>query len=86
LRHLASPRFWTRYQGLPADVRALADKSYQLLKADSRHPSLHFKKLGKTWSVRVGAHHRALAVEIDETMLWIWIWIGTHAEYDKIVG
>lgn len=84
MRHLASPKFWVRYEALPADVRALADKSYQLLKADSRHPSLHFKKLGKMWSVRVGAHHRALAVEIDDAMLWIWI--GTHAEYDKFAG
>jgi len=53
-----------------------------MLKADPRHPSLHFKKLGKHWSVRVGAHHRAIAVQVDDGMYWIWI--GTHADYDKL--
>jgi hypothetical protein len=82
LKHLASLEFWSRYEALPKDVRALADKSFGLLQADRKHPSLHFKKLGKVWSARVGAHHRALAVEIDGGYLWVWI--GTHAEYDKL--
>ena len=30
----------------------------------------------------VGLHHRALAVEVDDGMLWVWI--GTHAEYDRL--
>jgi hypothetical protein len=81
VKHFASRRFWERYAALPKDVRVLADKSYELLKSDAHHPSLHFKKLGKFWSARVGLHHRALAVEIDGDMLWVWI--GTHAEYDR---
>lgn len=84
MRHYASPRFWSLYQGLPAEVRELADKNYRLLESDSRHPSLHFKKLGKLWSVRVSAQYRALGVEVEGGMHWIWI--GTHAEYDKIVS
>jgi hypothetical protein len=84
LRHLASPRFWALYQALPADVRDLADKKYALLKSDPRHPSLHFKRLGDLWSVRVGDHYRALGTDIKEGIYWLWI--GTHAEYDRIVG
>jgi hypothetical protein len=83
LRHYASPKFWQLHEALPADVRELANKSYELLKSDPRHPSLHFKKVGEFWSVRVGAHHRALAVEVEGGMYWFWI--GTHADYDKIV-
>lgn len=83
MKHYASPTFWSLYQGLPAEVRELADKNYRLLKSDSRHPSLHFKKIGKLWSVRAGAHYRALGVEVEGGMYWIWI--GTHAEYDKLV-
>ena len=82
MTHSASSRFWQRYDALPGDVRALADRSYQLLKSDPRHPSLHFKKLGTFWSVRVGLHHRALAIEVEGGMLWVWI--GTHAEYDRL--
>jgi hypothetical protein len=44
---------------------------------------LHFKKLGKFWSARVGLHHRALAIEVEGGMLWVWV--GTHAEYDRLL-
>jgi hypothetical protein len=84
LRHLASPRFWALYETLPGEVRALADKNFALLKSDPRHPSLHFKRIGKLWSVRVGDHHRALGTELKEGIYWIWI--GTHADYSKIVS
>ena len=82
MKHFASPRFWTLYEALPAEIRELADKNYRLLEADPRHPSLHFKKLGNHWSVRIGAHYRALATEVDDGLLWFWI--GTHADYDKL--
>lgn len=84
MKHSASKRFWGRYAELPDDVQRLADKSFELLNADSTHPSLHFKKLGKLWSVRVGLHYRALAAEVDDGLLWFWI--GTHAEYDRLVA
>jgi hypothetical protein len=61
-----------------------ADKQFQLLKADPQHPSLHFKRVGRFHSVRVGAHYRALAVHASDGLLWFWI--GTHAEYDRIAG
>jgi hypothetical protein len=80
--HAATSRFWRCYTALPKDIQTLADKSYALLKSDPKHPSLHFKKLGDLWSVRVGLHHRALAVEVEDGLLWVWI--GTHAEYDKL--
>ncbi len=84
MNHHASPDFWSRYRALPAEVQRLADKSFTLLNADSRHPSLHLKKIGRFWSARVGLHYRAVAVEAPDGLLWFWI--GTHAEYDKIVG
>jgi mRNA-degrading endonuclease RelE of RelBE toxin-antitoxin system len=85
VRHRASPKFWAEYSALPRHIQQLADKNYELLKSDRRHPSLHLKRIGELWSVRVGDHYRALAVD-DEPGGLYWIWIGTHAEYDKIVG
>ena len=84
MRHLTSPRFWECYRSLPEEVRRQADAAFERLKANPRHPSLHFKKVGRFWSVRVGLRYRALAVEGDDGLLWFWI--GTHAEYDNIVG
>ena len=83
MRHFASPAFWTAYSNLPENVRALADKNYALLKENPQHPSLHFKKAGRYWSVRVGLRYRALAVEVDGGLLWFWI--GSHADYDALL-
>lgn len=66
MNHYASPDFWSCYRALPAEVQGLADKSFSLLKADSRHSSLHFKKVGRFWSARVGLHYRAVAVVVKE--------------------
>jgi hypothetical protein len=55
-----------------------------LLKNDPRHPSLHLKKVGRFSSVRVGLHYRAVAVEVPGGLLWFWI--GSHEEYNKLMG
>jgi len=33
---------------------------------------------------RVGAHYRALAIDVPDGMLWFWI--GTRADYDRVVA
>jgi hypothetical protein len=68
LNHYASPRFWALYEALPSDIRDLADKNYQLLKSDPRHPSL--KRIGKFWSVRIGLQYRALGMPVDDGVYW----------------
>ena len=81
--HRTTKRFWEYYETLTKQVRELADKNFQLLKRNPRHPSLHFKKSDKLWSARVGVAHRALAVKDGED--FIWIWIGTHDDYEKMI-
>jgi hypothetical protein len=81
--HRATPQFWRLYDQLPEEARRLADRSFSLLKKNPRHPSLHFKKLGRHWSVRIGRAHRALAVP-DGTD-FTWVWIGRHADYDELL-
>jgi hypothetical protein len=49
--------------------RELADKNYQLLKRDPNHPSLHFKKVGRFRSVRIGLRYRALGTDVDGGLL-----------------
>ncbi len=87
MKHLTLPRFWQCYRQLPKEVQALADKNFALLKRDPYHPSRHLKKIGDThslWSVRVGAHYRALGREKPEGI--VWFWIGTHTDYDKLLS
>ena len=49
MRHFASPLFWEQYEELPDSTQELADKNYEILKADPKHPSLRLKKVGKYW-------------------------------------
>lgn len=83
MTHRATSRFWRCYNELPAAVQELADRSFALLKADSGHASLHFKKIGPLWSARVGLHYRALAIEAGDDLAWFWI--GSHSEYDRLI-
>jgi hypothetical protein len=81
--HFASSSFWSAYESLPLSIKQVADRNFELLKINSRHPSLHFKKINLYWSVRAGIHYRALAVEVDDGLLWFWI--GSHSQYDKLI-
>jgi len=83
LKHRATARFWACLEKLPADVQELARKNYGVLKSNPSHPSLHFKRLGRFWSVRVGRSYRAVGVDAADGI--VWFWIGTHAEYERIV-
>jgi hypothetical protein len=83
VRHLANDEFWRAYRSLPDATRELADRAFALLKSNPRHPSLKFKTIGRYRSVRVGIHHRALAVEDGEDL--VWFWIGSHADYDAMI-
>ncbi len=84
MNHLASREFWKCYNSLADDVQKLANKSFELLKGDPTHPSLHLKKVGRFRSVRVGLQYRAMAVEVEYGLLWFWI--GNHSEYELIIG
>jgi hypothetical protein len=81
----ANDKFWRCYKCLPVSVRTLARKNYRLWRQNPRHPSLQFKKTAEdAWSVRIGDHYRAMATV--EKGVMIWFWIGTHEEYNKMVG
>lgn len=83
MTHRATASFWRAYHELPENVRRLADRNFERLKKDPRHPSLQFKKVGELWSARIGSNYRALALEDDQGLTWIWI--GSHAEYDRLL-
>lgn len=84
MNHRVDPEFWFHYRRLPDEIQKLADKNFELLKRDERHPSVRFKLIkDKIWSARVGLHYRALALEQSDH--FVWFWIGHHSEYDKLL-
>ncbi len=84
MRHFASPSFWEEFEKLPPSIQKLARKNFALLKANPCHLSLHLKKVGKYWSVRVGKKYRAIGVEVKEGI--VWFWIGKHSDYEKLIS
>ena len=81
--HQANKRFWFCLHRLPEPIQKLAKKNFDLLKENPKHPSLHFKQVGKLWSARVGLSYRALSVKTERG--FIWVWIGTHEEYERLI-
>lgn len=86
MKHTASKRFWQCMEALPTDIQELARRDYALLRTDPQHPSLHFKSVahGRFHSVRIGLRHRALGIPVDGGVHWFWI--GTHNDYDSLIG
>lgn len=81
MKSRATARFWKLYGDLPRETQFLADKTYRLWRNNPQHPSLHFKQL----SVRIGIHYRAVGWKPDGSTVE-WVWIGSHADYDRLVG
>ncbi len=45
MNHFTVPSFWKGYASLPPTIQTLANKNFELLKENPKHPSLHFKKI-----------------------------------------
>ncbi len=83
MNHKALKRSWDFLADLPQEVQELAHKNFALLEADPKHPSLHFKRIGSLWSVRVGDDYRALGRDNPPNI--VWFWIGHHSVYDRLI-
>lgn len=87
MKSRATRRFWQAYSELPVSIQTLARRNYKLWLRDHQHPSLHFKKLksgANRFSVRIGDHYRAIGHLVGDTVEWVWI--GTHENYNKLIG
>jgi hypothetical protein len=87
MKSVATRRFWELFQALPVAVQNLAVKNYRLWRGSPHHPSLRFRRLQGSedrFTIRVGDHYRALGRLTGEKM--IWVWIGSHSDYDRLIG
>jgi plasmid maintenance system killer protein len=82
-------RFRELYDALPARIQRDADAAYARLAADPNHPGLNLERIqgskSPLFSARVNEQYRVLGrSEAEDTI--VWFWIGTHQEYDKLLG
>jgi hypothetical protein len=62
-------------------------EAYRLFAADPNHPGLRMKKVRDdpvVVSVRVSLGYRALGRRDGGTITWFWV--GSHADYDRLLG
>ena len=84
---VATSRFWAQFEALPSEIQKLAVKNYRLWRREPRHPSLRFRRLQGSedrFTVRIGDHYRALGRQKGDRLTWVWI--GSHADYDRLMG
>jgi hypothetical protein len=81
LKHHAAAAFWNALAQLEPEAQKQAKNAFDLMTKDPRHPSVRLKKAGRYWSARAGRNHRAVAVEIEDGLLWISI--GPHDPYER---
>ncbi len=86
MKYWTTPKYWESYNLLGIKVQNLANKNFELLKENPRHPSLCLKSIKKYWSVRIGSHIRALGINTPNNDGIIWFWIGSHEKYNKLIN
>ncbi|MFH0880536.1 MAG: hypothetical protein V2A34_12540 [Lentisphaerota bacterium] len=84
MKSSATPDFWKTLSCLPPGIKLRAKTVYRLWQQNPQHPSLHLKKVGDVWSIRIGSGYRALAILREDTFYWFWI--GTHDEYERLLA
>jgi hypothetical protein len=87
MRSILTEDFLTCFARLPDEVRAQARRAYRLWRDNPSHRGLRFKPIRGhqgLHSVRVGRDWRALCRIEGGTATWFWI--GSHADYDGLVG
>ena len=80
-------QFRDALNSLPTDIQKRARATYSLFRENPNHPSLRFKKVHATepvYSARVTLDYRAVGMIQDDVI--IWFWIGTHADYERLLG
>ena len=80
----ASDEFWDLYEELPLEIRRAADKQFALFERNPSHRSLHLKQVGGLWSARVTEAYRVPALRQENSFYWFWI--GSHDEYERLIG
>jgi hypothetical protein len=89
VRSSRTKKFHDLFLRLPQRVQETAKKNYRIWKENPFHPSLEFKEVKpreRIWSVRVGIGWRALGIMKPDEEKIVWFWVGSHSEYDKILG
>lgn len=89
MRSRRTAQFRRQFDALPHAIQQQALQAYRLFKANPHHRSLHFKQVHAReaiYSVRVTRTYRAIGRRDREETGILWFWIGSHADYERLLG
>ena len=87
MKSSTTTEFRRLFADLPEQVQQQTRGAYRQFKEDQSHPSLRFKKVHPDlpiYSARISKNYRAVGQLDGDTV--IWFWVGSHADYDKLLG
>ncbi|WP_009634043.1 type II toxin-antitoxin system RelE family toxin [Synechocystis sp. PCC 7509] len=87
MKSLTTTEFRKLFAALPKQAQDQTRAAYRQFQKDPSHPSLRFKKVHPElpiYSARISKNYRAVGQLDGDTA--IWFWVGSHAEYDKLLG
>ncbi|KPQ38022.1 MAG: hypothetical protein JWS08_18410 [Phormidium sp. PBR-2020] len=87
MKSRTTAQFRQLFSDLPKPVQQQARAAYRQFQDDPSYPSLRFKKVHPElpiYSARINKNYRAVGQVDGDTV--IWFWIGSHREYDKLLG
>ena len=87
MKSSTTTEFRKLFADLPEQVQQQTRAAYRQFKENPSHPSLRFKKVHPDlpiYSARISKNYRAVGQLDGDTV--IWFWVGSHAEYDKLLG
>lgn len=87
MKSIVTEDFLACFAALPEGVREHARRAYRLWRDNPSHPGLRFKPIrghDGLYSVRVGRGWRALGRADGDEITWFWI--GSHTDYDGLIG
>ncbi|WP_397197122.1 hypothetical protein [Nodosilinea sp. LEGE 07298] len=80
-------QFRKLFANLPNQVQQQTRSAYRHFQKDPSYPSLRFKKVHPDlpiYSARINKNYRVVGQLEGDTV--IWFWVGSHAEYDRLLG
>jgi len=73
---------------LPEAIQKQAELAFEHFVENPQHPGLQFKKIRghkNLYSARVDLNYRVMGNKTGTDTI-VWFWIGTHAEYERLLG
>jgi hypothetical protein len=92
-RNVRTRSYKERLEALPESVQRLAQAAFRLFQQNPAHPSLRHHELKESTAgrhrqgsraVNVGYQYRAVYVPDGNDN--VWYWIGTHQDYNTLIG